>query len=195
MDFGGPPPAPPMDFGGPPPPAAAPGLGAPDPYGAPPPAPAYGGPPPAFPDPSGQAPYANPPAPFGQNGFAPQQAMVPAGQPAAGMGGPKGQFRNPIMVLLISMFCFVYGLYQYYVMLGELKDYLQSDEINPIHAFIPILQLLLIFKLPGWVLEAKQRAGIPNPEVTNILFYWFFGLYFLPKDLNEVWDPTGQLHG
>ena len=43
--------------------------------------------------------------------------------------------------------------------------------------------------------QAKRRAGVPNPEVTNILFYWFFGLYFLPKDLNEVWNPHGQLPG
>jgi fucose 4-O-acetylase-like acetyltransferase len=126
--------------------------------------------------------------------------MVPMGNPgvpmqAMPMGGtgPKGQTRNPMMVLLISMVCFLYGIYQYYVMVGELKEYLQTDEINPIHMFIPVLNILMLFKLPGWVLQAKQRAGVPNPEVANILFYWFFGLYFLPKDLNEVWNPTGQL--
>jgi len=107
--------------------------------------------------------------------------------------GPKGQTRNPMMVLLLSMVCFLYGIYQYYVMLGELKAFLNSDEINPIHAFIPVLNILLIFKLPGWVLEAKRRAGVPNPEVANVLFYFLFGMYFLPKDLNEVWNPTGQL--
>lgn len=132
------------------------------------------------------------------------QGMVPAGAPMGvqmqpgvpGMGGgPKGQTRNPMMVLLISMFCFFYGIFQYYQMVGELKEFLQTDEINPIHIFIPVLNILMLFKLPGLVLEAKRRAGVPNPEVTNILFYWFFGLYFLPKDLNEVWNPTGQLPG
>jgi len=99
------------------------------------------------------------------------------------------------MVLLLSMVCFVYGMYEFYVMLGELKAFLNSDEINPIHIFIPILNILMLFKLPDWVLEAKRRAGVPNPEVANVLFYVFFfsRLYFLPKDLNEVWNPTGQL--
>jgi hypothetical protein len=115
-----------------------------------------------------------------------------AGAPTGG-GGPKGQTRNPMMVLLISMICFLYGIWQYYQMVGELKAFLNSDEINPIHIFIPVLNILMLFKLPGWVLEAKRRAGVPNPEVSNVIVYWFLGLYLLPKDLNEVWNPTGQL--
>jgi len=107
--------------------------------------------------------------------------------------GPKGQTRNPMMVMLIGYICFFYGMYQTFLMLGELKAYLNSDEINPVHVFIPILNLLMLFKLPGWVLEAKRRAGVPNPETTNVLFYFLFHWYFLPKDLNEVWNPTGQL--
>jgi hypothetical protein len=110
----------------------------------------------------------------------------------AGGAGPIGQTRNPMMVFLLGCVCFLYMFWQGFVMLGELKAYLNKDEINPIHLFIPILNLLLILKLPGWVLEAKQRAGVPNPQVTNILFYFFFHSYFLPKDLNEVWNPNGQ---
>jgi hypothetical protein len=141
---------------------------------------------------------------FGGYSAGAPQAMAPAGAPMGvpmqgvpGMGGtgPKGQTRNPMMVILISMICFLYGIWQYYQMVGELKAFLNSDEISPIHIFIPVLNILMLFKLPGWVLEAKRRAGVPNPEVTNILFYWFFGLYFLPKDLNEVWNPSGQLTG
>ncbi|MCU0690134.1 MAG: hypothetical protein MUF54_01905 [Polyangiaceae bacterium] len=144
---------------------------------------------------------------FGKIEAGVQQAIVPAapmggpmqhglaqmGGAAAGAIGPSGQTRNPMMVLLISLICFLYGIYQFYVMLGELRDFLQSDEINPIHIFIPVLNILMLFKLPGWVLEAKQRAGVPNPEVGNVILYWFLGLYLLPKDLNEVWNPTGQL--
>jgi hypothetical protein len=119
--------------------------------------------------------------------------MAQMGGAAAGMIGPSGQTRNPMMVLLISAICFLYGMYQFYVMLAELKDFLQSDEINPIHIFIPVLNILMLFKLPGWVLEAKRRAGVPNPEVASVILYWFLGLYLLPKDLNEVWNPTAQL--
>jgi hypothetical protein len=211
-DAGGPSP---FGMGAPPPGAFPPPPGAYNPNAPP----AFGAP--AFQGDMGAgqpAPYAMPPA-DGPSGGAPfagpnmnigaQQAMVPVGAPmgvpmaqpgygAPGMApmggvGPKGQTRNPIMVLIISAICFLYGIYQYYSMLGELKAFLNSDEIQPWHMFIPILNILLLFKIPGWVLEAKRRAGVPNPEVSNIIFYWFFGLYFFPKDLNEVWNPTGQL--
>lgn len=140
------------------------------------------------------------PAPYAGMNYGAPQAMQPMGaqmQPYAGAAptGPKGQTRNPIMVLLLTyVTCGLYGLIAYWTMLNELKAFLNSDEIQPIYMFIPILQLLMIFKLPGWVTEAKRRAGVPNGEASNIVLYLLLGPFALAKDLNEVWNPTGQLN-
>jgi hypothetical protein len=136
--------------------------------------------------------------------FGAPQAMVPANpiggnmaQPGFGGpapmvgGGPKGQTRNPVMTLLISWVCFLYALYSCYQMVGELKAYLNTEEITPWWTFIVPLNILLILKLPGLVTEAKRRAGVANPEAGNIIFYLFLTPYIMAKDLNDVWNPTG----
>jgi hypothetical protein len=164
-----------------------------------------------------QAPYGAAPAdgPYGGGGYGSemgaQQGMVPAagapmGVPMAQAGygggvpmgaagvGPKGQMRNPIMVFIISyVTCGLYGLWQTFQMCSELKAFLNTEEITPWWSFVFPLNLLLILKLPNLVTEAKRRAGHPNPSAGNIIMYLFFIWYIFPKDLNEVWNPTGQL--
>ena len=98
------------------------------------------------------------------------------------------------MVFLISyVTCGLYGLYVNYVMANELKAYLNTDEITPWWMFIFPLNFLLIFKLPGLITEAKRRAGVANPAAGSLILYLFFIWYIFPKDLNEVWNPSGQL--
>ena len=58
--------------------------------------------------------------------------------------------------------------------------------------FVPVLNIIILFtKLPGWVTEAKQRAGSRNPQSAGPIMYFLLAPYFLTKDMNEVWDPTG----
>lgn len=114
--------------------------------------------------------------------------MVPA--PAGGRG-PIGKARNPVMVLVISMLCFVYAIIQLWGMLSELKAFRGKDDINPIFFFIPILGLIEMWKLPPKILEAKQMAGVPGAQVPHPVLYLFVGLYFLPLDLNEIWQAAG----
>lgn len=144
-------------------------------FGAPPQAGAYGAPPgqPGFQPASGMAPYAAP------------------GMQAYGATGPKGTIRNPITVILLTFItCGIYGMFAFWSMLSELKAYLRKDEIQPIFMFIPVLNLIQLIQLPGWVSEAKQRAGCQNPESAGLILYWLFGVYFIPKDLNEVWESA-----
>jgi hypothetical protein len=56
--------------------------------------------------------------------------------------------------------------------------------------FIPILGLLEMLKLPAKVLEAKRMAGVPNAQEPNLILYLFLGIYFIPADLNEVWQAA-----
>jgi hypothetical protein len=114
--------------------------------------------------------------------------MVPA--PAGGRG-PIGQTRNPVMVLVIGMLCFVYAIIQLWQMTNELKAFRGKDDINPIFFFIPILGLLHMWALPPKILEAKQMAGVPNAQVSHPVLYLFLSPYFLALDLNEIWQAAG----
>ena len=110
---------------------------------------------------------------------------------AGGARGAAGKTRNPVMVLVISMLCFVYALIEGAAMLKELKAFRGKDDINPIFFFIPILGLIEMWKLPAKMLEAKQMAGVQNAQVPHPILYLLLGLYFIPADLNEVWQAAG----
>jgi hypothetical protein len=167
------------------PPPGQPGYGPPPGYGAPPPGGGFGGPPPGA-----QPGYGQPPA---QPGYGMQPyAGGPAGVAAPGAGGrPIGTTRNPVMVLVISMLCFVYAIIQAWGMLNELKAFRGKDDINPIFLFVPILNLILLWNLPPKILEAKQMAGVPNPQVQHPVLYLFLGIFFIAGDLNEIWQAAG----
>jgi hypothetical protein len=115
------------------------------------------------------------------------------GAPAQMAGGAKGTIRNPVMTLLLGMLCFVYALVAVFGMMGELKAYLQKDEIKAWHLLIPVYGFIVwVFKVPGWVTEAKQKAGCQPPEAAPWFLYWLLGLYFFAKDLNDVWQAGQQ---
>jgi hypothetical protein len=146
-------------------------------YGAPP-AGAYGAPP-------AGGPLAAP----GQFGMA-----GPGGGPMGGgpmVAGAKGQTRNPVTTLVISMVCCLYAIYQMWTMLNELQAYTNDQEFKPWYMFIPFLGYYFLWiKVPEQVTKAKQMAGSRNPQAGGIVLYIFISPYALAKDLNEVWDPS-----
>jgi hypothetical protein len=112
----------------------------------------------------------------------------PMGPPVAPGGfGPIGQTRGAVMQLVISAICGFYALYLIWVEVTELKAFRQKDDINPILFFIPILNLIQLWGLNAKVLEAKQMAGVPNPQVSHSILYLFLWPYFMTNDLNEIW--------
>ncbi|HEY8942797.1 MAG TPA: hypothetical protein VIM73_00990 [Polyangiaceae bacterium] len=118
--------------------------------------------------------------------------MVHAGPPGVyGARGPIGKTRNPVMVLVFSMLCFIYAIVQAWQMLSELKTFRGKDDLNPIFFFIPILGIIELWKLGEKILDAKRMAGIPNPQVVHPVGYLFLAAYFLPTDLNEIWQAAG----
>lgn len=140
---------------------------------------------PAYGAPQGGAPMAAP----GQFGAAP---MGMGGGFGGGPGGagPVGQTRNPVMTLVISLVCCLYGLYQQWTMLNELQAYTRDENFKPWYMFIPLLNLyFLLIKVPEQVTKAKQMAGSRNPQAAGIVLYFFISYYALAKDLNEVWSP------
>ena len=112
-----------------------------------------------------------------------------------GQRGPIGKIRNPVMTIVFSCICFVYAIIQAWQMLSELKAFRGKDDLNPIFFFIPILGYIEMWKLNEKVLDAKRMAGVPNPQVASPVLYLFLALFFLPGDLNEIWQAAsgGQL--
>ena len=108
---------------------------------------------------------------------------------ATGGRGPIGQTRNPVMVLVIGMLCFVYALMQVWAMWNELKAFRGKDDFNPL--LLLLFPIFFIWSMPAKVLEAKQMAGIPNPQVAHPILYLLLGPYFLAGDLNEIWQAAG----
>jgi hypothetical protein len=94
-------------------------------------------------------------------------------------------------VLVFSALCFVYAAIQLWGMINELKSFRQKDDLNPLFFFIPVLSLIEMWKLPEKVLDAKRMAGIATPVVPHPALYLFFWIYFLPLDLNEIWNAAG----
>jgi hypothetical protein len=136
-------------------------------------------------------------------------AMVPAGGGGGGMAGPKGEVRNPITIVLLSLVtCGIYGLYWFYFQLiPELRANLgRQDEYNPTTKIIlaivtcGIMYLIDLFKVPKMIVEAGQRAGKPMEDKTNLIIIlllvnFVLGVptsmaipYILQTEANRVWE-------
>lgn len=109
---------------------------------------------------------------------------------APGTHGPTGNVRNPVMVLLIGWICFIYALIVLWSQLNELKAFRQRDDITPILFFVPVLNIILLWGLPEKVREAKQMAGIANPQVAHPILYVLLAGYAFTNDLNEVFQAA-----
>jgi len=108
-----------------------------------------------------------------------------------GGGGPKGETRNPVPTLVLSLVCCFYYLFQMWTMLNELQQYTRDEEFKPFYMFIPLLSLYFLWiKVPEQVAKAKQMAGSRNPQPQGIALYILIAPYALATDLNQVWDPS-----
>lgn len=99
------------------------------------------------------------------------------------------------MVLLISWICFIYAFFALWGMLNELKSFRQKDDLNPILFFLPIISILELWKLPAKIVDAKAMAGVPNPQAPHPVLYLLLGIYFLPVDLNEIFQTAAARQG
>ncbi len=94
----------------------------------------------------------------------------------------KGEVRNPTTVWLLALVtCGLYGMYFYYTMGNELKNYLGKEDINPVMDIVIGLALLPLHVLPADQvrevhLRGAERAGTPNAEDKGVMFLLFMFL-------------------
>jgi hypothetical protein len=164
----------------------------------------YGGPPQGgYGQPQGG--YGQPQAQPGGYGGPPQQGYgAPPGAPGFGPGygggfppggggggpiqgpGPRGEVRNPMMVLLVSLFCCPwYGLWQCMKAEEEVNRFLGKSEGGSIlWLLFPLIPAL---SAPKLIAEARARASTPTQGEGNILLYIFVPYYSFIADVNELW--------
>lgn len=147
------------------------------------------------------------------------QAMQPAGYGGAPMGGgppgmgapgyggmgggggrgPKGQVRNPVTVMLISMFCGIYQFLWFIWVCNEISSFLQRDE--PVWWKVMLFSSLtcgiygiwwMFAKLGPLVQEVQQRAGVANPTNHGWLYIVpVYNVLLLQQELNRAWETPG----
>jgi hypothetical protein len=123
----------------------------------------------------------------------PQTYGAPAPGAAGAAGGPIGQVRNPIMVMLVGYICFLYGLMQMRAIDGELNKFLGRNQDGSILWFLfPLLPLL---SMPKLMAEARAKAGTATQGNGSLIMYLLFGYFFITKDANEVWEKLGAKPG
>lgn len=114
----------------------------------------------------------------------------------------KGEVRNPTTVWILSLVtCGFYGLYWWYTVATELKNYLGKEEINPMMDIIICLvcsfyALYLPIKYGKYIFEAQQRAGVPNAQDQGMsfllmMFLCGYGYAKVQTELNKVWEGGG----
>lgn len=114
----------------------------------------------------------------------------------------KGEVRNPTTVWLLCLAtCGMYGLYWWYLIGNELKNYLGKEDLNPtMDVVIALVCGLYMYYLPikygPLIQEAQQRAGIANAEDKGMnfllfLFLCMMGYKNMQEELNKVWEAGG----
>lgn len=114
----------------------------------------------------------------------------------------KGEVRNPMQVWILSLVtCGFYGLYWWYTMGTELKNYLGREEINPVMDLVICLvcgfyAFYLPIKYGKIIQEAQIRAGMSQAQdqgVTFLLFQFLcgFGYAKMQEEMNKIWEGGG----
>jgi Domain of unknown function (DUF4234) len=116
-----------------------------------------------------------------------------------------GKTRNPWGVWLLSLITLgIYGLYWYYMINAELRDYDQRIKVEPVWSLLAVvfpLITLYIATLVSWVRtggrigSAQQISGSRHQcsvLVGVLLGIIGFGIVYYQSQINKVWDQYGN---
>jgi uncharacterized membrane protein len=112
--------------------------------------------------------------------------------------------RNPLGVLGLTLITLgIYGLYWYYKINEEIKDFTEDETISPVRSLMAFIfgwliivpPFIAIYNTAKHVQEMEQRAGVQQqiePALAVILLILIsivIGLY-VQEHLNRVWDKA-----
>jgi len=135
----------------------------------------------------------------------PQGAVVPASVgavPAAQVASPThaGKVRSPIGGWLLNLITLgVYGLFWYYKVNKELRNFDRSISVKPglavICLFVPIIGLVSIYNTGKRIRQAQTIAG-SHPSASGVLgvvLTFVFALYlpYYNSQANDAWVAAG----
>jgi len=138
---------------------------------------------------------------------APPPGAPPGGamerQPVAGVRVRRvGKTRNPWGVWLLTFVTLgIYGLYWYYKVNDEVREYDRSIDVEPVLSllalFVPIVNWVSIYRTGDRISRAQQSAGSAercSPVAGLLLWLFVFGtgMVYYQSQLNKVWDVHGN---
>ena len=116
--------------------------------------------------------------------------------------------RNPLGVLGLTVITLgIYGLYWYYKVNEEIKNFTKDETISPVRSLMALIfgwliivpPFIAVYNTAKHVQEMEQRAGVQQqiePALAVILLILIsivIGLY-MQDHLNRVWDRAAGRH-
>jgi cbb3-type cytochrome oxidase subunit 3 len=140
--------------------------------------------------------------PLLNSGAADLSSSVPsvATGPATGVR-QVGKTRNPWGVFLLSIITLgIYGLWWYYTINREVRDYDRSIEVEPglsvLAQFVPIVNFVSIFRSGERINTAQRSAGSTAQcsPLVGFLLVFVLGTWivYYQSQINKVWDMHGN---
>jgi hypothetical protein len=119
----------------------------------------------------------------------------PQPTPAARAKGPVGQPRNPVSVILLTIFtCGIYGLVWLYKTFEELKQH-NDEGLGGLAGMLLCLVVVGDFLLMTEIQKTYEDDGRESPvnAVWGLLLWLIFpvGQYFAQVALNDYWISKG----
>ena len=119
----------------------------------------------------------------------------PQPTPAAGAKGPVGEPRNPVTVILLTIFtCGIYGLIWLYKTFEELKQH-NGEGLGGVAGMLLSLVIVGDFLLMMEIQTMYEADGRESPvnAVWGLLLVFIFpvGQYFAQVALNDYWVSKG----
>jgi hypothetical protein len=135
---------------------------------------------------------------------APQRSLYEEPRGGSGGGGrggnvtrrQPGEILDPMKTTLFGFLCFVYMIMWLFKRIPEINTFLGEERLVWWHLFIPILNILALWKMFKTVPEMAGLAGAQVEDRTKLyLICWLcvgpLGVYFFQSDLNAVWAAAG----
>jgi Domain of unknown function (DUF4234) len=134
-----------------------------------------------------------------------QPQVDPPAAPAPGLAVSRrrqvGTVRSPVggWLLLIPTFG-VYGLFWYYNLNRELRDYDESISVRPglavLSLFVPVVFWVSIYNTGARIRHAQTLAGVAPTASggVGVLLTFFFSLYlpYYSSEANRVWRSANN---